>query len=158
MPRGRTGFSSSRSDSRSNSTGQKSNYSTTNHSQQQQQKPVQATPQPTMPMQSGGMMGGIGSTIMTGMAFGGGSEIGHQVVKSFMGGSSHNEKPKEPQQNQIQQQPVENTNSNNNQQQKSNICSGYSLKFNDCLKFYDNNISSCQSYFDDLKSCEKSLI
>jgi hypothetical protein len=29
----------------------------------------------------GGMMGGIGKTIVTGMALGAGSEIGHQAVR-----------------------------------------------------------------------------
>jgi hypothetical protein len=29
----------------------------------------------------GGMMGGIGSTIVTGMALGAGSELGHQAVR-----------------------------------------------------------------------------
>jgi len=39
-------------------------------------------PQQTMPMQpQGSMMGGIGSTIVTGMALGAGSEVGHQAVR-----------------------------------------------------------------------------
>lgn len=47
------------------------------------QQPVMA-PQQTMPMQpQGGMMGGIGSTIVTGMALGAGSEIGHQAVRYY---------------------------------------------------------------------------
>ena len=33
-------------------------------------------------------MSGIGSTIVTGMAFGAGSEIAHQAVRSVMGGGS----------------------------------------------------------------------
>ena len=32
------------------------------------------------------MMSGIGGTIMTGMAFGAGSEVAHQAVRSVMGG------------------------------------------------------------------------
>jgi len=51
-------------------------------------------PRPQVPPQrtatSGGMMSGIGSTIMTGMAFGAGSEVAHQAVRGLMGnGSSH---------------------------------------------------------------------
>lgn len=39
-------------------------------------------PQQTVPMRpQGGMMGGIGSTIATGMALGAGSEVGHQAVR-----------------------------------------------------------------------------
>ena len=34
-------------------------------------------------------MSGIGSTIMTGMAFGAGSEVAHQAVRGIMGGPSH---------------------------------------------------------------------
>ena len=52
---------------------------------------------------SGGMMSGIGGTIVTGMALGAGSEVGHQVVRSMMGsgsGSGHG-----GQQEQVQQQP-----------------------------------------------------
>ena len=47
-----------------------------------QQSPVQT-------QQSGGLLSGIGSTIMTGMAFGAGSEVAHQAVRGIMGGGSH---------------------------------------------------------------------
>ncbi len=53
-----------------------------------QQPPQQrfAQPQPA----AGGMMSGIGSTIVTGMALGAGSEVGHQAVRAMMGsGSGH---------------------------------------------------------------------
>jgi hypothetical protein len=55
--------------------------------QQSTARPQQPmAPQQTMPMQPqrgmmGGMMGGIGSTIVTGMALGAGSEVGHQAVR-----------------------------------------------------------------------------
>ena len=50
-------------------------------------------------------MSGIGSTIMTGMALGAGSEVGHQAVRSLMGsGSSHSDSPKEQQQQEAPQQ------------------------------------------------------
>ena len=39
-------------------------------------------------MSGGGMMSGIGSTIVTGMALGAGSEVGHQAVRSLMGSGS----------------------------------------------------------------------
>jgi hypothetical protein len=136
-----------RSSGRSSSPNRSSTYNT--RSTAQATRPPQTTTQ-SMPMQgqSGGMLGGIGSTIMTGMAFGGGSEIGHQVVRGMMGtGSSHKE-----------QVPVENTNTNYNQQQNtsSNPCQSFNLKFVDCLKMSNNDIASCQSIFDDLKICEKS--
>jgi hypothetical protein len=52
-------------------------------------QPTQQAPQQTT-QQSGGMLSGIGSTIMTGMAFGAGSEIAHQAVRGLMGSSSSN--------------------------------------------------------------------
>jgi hypothetical protein len=58
------------------------------------------------------MLGGIGSTIVQGMAFGAGSEVAHQAVRSLMGGNSHHGQP-QPQ----QQQPVEHTQQNVQQQQ-----------------------------------------
>jgi hypothetical protein len=33
--------------------------------------------------------GGLGSTIMTGMAFGAGSAVAHEAVRGIMGGGSH---------------------------------------------------------------------
>ena len=36
----------------------------------------------------GGMMSGIGGMVVTGMAFGAGSEIAHQAVRGIMGGGS----------------------------------------------------------------------
>lgn len=53
-------------------------------------RPMQAPMQQQQQTQSrGGMFSGIGSTIMTGMAFGAGSEVAHQAVRGVMGGSSH---------------------------------------------------------------------
>lgn len=50
-------------------------------------------------------MSGIGSTIMQGMAFGAGSEVAHQAVRSVMGGSSHSQQaPQQQVQQQTQQQ------------------------------------------------------
>jgi hypothetical protein len=54
------------------------------------------------------MMSGIGSTIMTGMAFGAGSEVAHQAVRGIMGGgNSHGQQVQQegaPQQNQMMEQ------------------------------------------------------
>ena len=81
--------------------------------------PVATAPKPTQqhapakqhaPAQGGGMMAGLGSTMMRGMAFGAGSEIAHQAVKSIMGSGSsnsnkHDNAPAETQNNQQQYQP-----------------------------------------------------
>jgi len=50
--------------------------------------PKQAPTTQPQAQQSGGMLSGIGSTIMQGMAFGAGSAVAHQAVRSLMGGSS----------------------------------------------------------------------
>jgi hypothetical protein len=140
MPRG-----GGRSSGRSSSPNRSSSQST--RSTAQAVRPPQQTTQMPMQGQSGGMLGGIGSTIMTGMAFGGGSEIGHQVMRSMMGGSGHKEQ-------QVEQ--VENTNTNTAMNNQTNPCQGFNMKFVDCLKMSNNDIASCQSIFDDLKLCEKS--
>lgn len=149
MPRGR---SSSSSRSRSSSYGGRSSFS---RSPQPQRSVPQRSYQQSMPVQQRpGMMGGLGSTLMTGMAFGAGSEIAHQAVRGVMGGSSHGgvqqsgqEYPQEqPQQQQQQQQePI----------QQQHPCMNYNMKFVECLKSSGNDISDCQNFFNDLKQCEQ---
>lgn len=53
-------------------------------------QPAQTTPtvQPTQTQQKPGMFSGFGSTLVQGMAFGAGSEVAHQAIRSVMGGSS----------------------------------------------------------------------
>jgi len=60
--------------------------STSTATRPMQPPPVQA---PMQQATGGSMLGGIGSTIVQGMAFGAGSEVAHQAVRSVMGGSSH---------------------------------------------------------------------
>jgi hypothetical protein len=108
----------------------------------------------TQPQQSGGMMGGLGSTIMTGMAFGAGSEIAHQAVRSVVGGgNSHNQ----PQQQEHQDQQQNNITTSQPQQQQQNPCMEHNSRFVNCLQKEGNEISNCQSFFDELKFCEKNM-
>ncbi len=66
-------------------------------------RPVQQPPTQFAQPASGGMMSGIGSTIVTGMALGAGSEVGHQAVRAMMGsGSGHGSGSGEVQQQQPQ--------------------------------------------------------
>jgi len=101
--------------------------------------------QPTAPQtqSSGGMFSGLGGVLAQGMAFGAGSEIAHQAVRSFMGGNSHSQ----PQQ--VVQQDVP------QQQQQQNMCQFENNQFVSCLKSNGDALSMCQSYFDMLKDCEK---
>ena len=56
-------------------------------------QPAPARPQaqqaPAQTQQGGGMMSGLMGTMFQGMAFGAGSEVAHQAVRSMMGGGSH---------------------------------------------------------------------
>jgi hypothetical protein len=111
-----------------------------------------------MQSSGGGMMSGIGSTIVQGMAFGGGSEVGRQVVRSMMGGSSGEHRESAPVENR-NQPPVENQQQQVQQtQQNQNPCQGFNIKFIECLKSNNNDISSCQSVFNDLKLCQNAMI
>ncbi len=113
--------------------------STTTSRPQPQQTTV--PPQQVSQPQSGGMLSGIGSTIMQGMAFGAGSEVAHQAVRSLMGGSSHS-------QQQVAQQPQQAP------QQYTNPCQMEITNFSSCLQANDD-VSYCQSYSDMLKQCKK---
>jgi len=95
MPRG-----GGRSSSRSSGFGSRSSRSASpSYSPPRRSTPVTSAPSsnPLTQTRPGGMMGGIGSTIVQGMAFGAGSEVGHSVVRNMMGGSSDhgNSQPQE---------------------------------------------------------------
>ena len=48
------------------------------------------------PQSGGGMMSGMGGMLMSGMALGAGSEVGHQAVRAMMGsGSSGHHAPQQ---------------------------------------------------------------
>ena len=131
MPRGGSRGGSSRS----SSPPPRSSFAAT-RPQPAQQAPMQ---QPTT--QKTGMFSGIGSTIMQGMAFGAGSEVAHQAVRSVMGGSSsHQQAPQ-------QQQQVQ-------QQQQQNPCQMEIQNFGQCLE-RNTDLSYCQSLSDILKSCRQ---
>ena len=104
---------------------------------QRPQSPVQQAPP-----QSGGMFSGIGSTLMTGMAFGAGSEVAHQAVRGMMGGGSHNQ----VQEQQGQQQQYS--------QAQQNPCQQEISQFSQCLQRNDD-LSYCQPFSDSLKNCKQ---
>jgi hypothetical protein len=83
------------------------------------------------------MMSGLGGTIAQGMAFGAGSEVAHQAVRSMMGGSSSSQAEQAHQPEQVQTDP----------------CFNHNQDFLSCLKASPNDISMCQSYLDLLKTC-----
>ena len=155
MPRGRSNSNSSKS-----SYGSKSNTSAnttpTTQTKTSQPAPSQANHQ-NLPTQqtttSGGMMSGLGSTLVSGMAFGAGSEVAHQAVRGLMGSGS--DKKESSTENKVEQS---NQTKTQQQQQHQNICSFQNQKFVNCLKENGNDISECQNFFNDLKACEKQIL
>lgn len=109
-------------------------------------RPMPAQTQPQTQSRGGGMFSGIGSTIMTGMAFGAGSEVAHQAVRGVMGGSSHGQEAQ--QQSQVQPQQYQ------QQQQYQNPCQLEMDNFSRCLTTNDN-IQYCQNFSDMLKNCKQ---
>ena len=99
--------------------------------------PARPAPPQSTPSRSGGMMSGLGSTLMQGMAFGAGSEVAHQAIRGVMGsGSGHQET--------YSQGP----------QSVSDPCFQQNQDFMNCLQFNKNDMDMCQSYLDLFKQCK----
>ena len=88
------------------------------------------------------MLSGIGSTIAQGMAFGAGSEVAHQAVRSWFGGG-HSTAQAQPA---AQEATTQRGNSIGCQMENDNLVN--------CLKFHTSDISQCQDYMSLLKQCE----
>lgn len=100
------------------------------------------------------MGSGLMGTLATGMAFGAGSEIAHQAVRSVIGGGSsgHSEPQQQqqaaaPQQMQPAQQQM--------QQPVQNPCVGFNQRLIQCLQQNRDDVAFCQSYMDMLSQCER---
>ena len=93
------------------------------------------------------MLGGIGSTIAQGMAFGTGSAMAHRAVDAVMG-------PRTIQHEAVVSEasaaaaPVGNT-------VGSDSCNIHSKAFQDCVNNYGSDISKCQFYLDMLNECRR---
>ncbi|XP_077214980.1 uncharacterized protein LOC143849709 [Tasmannia lanceolata] len=108
--------------------------------------PQQASHAPPAPVQRGGsMLGGIGSTIAQGMAFGTGSAVAHRAVDAVMGPRS------------IQHETIEATAAPAamSSASGSDTCGIHSKAFQDCLNNYGSDISKCQFYLDMLSECRR---
>ena len=91
------------------------------------------------------MLGGLGSTIAQGMAFGTGSAVAHRAVDSIMG-------PRTIQhENVASEAPAAGTNSLSG----SDACGFHSKAFQDCLNSSGSEISKCQFYMDMLAECRR---
>ncbi|KAG6652094.1 hemiasterlin resistant protein 1-like [Carya illinoinensis] len=107
------------------------------------------SPAPAQAGSGGSILGGIGSTIAQGMAFGTGSAVAHRAVDAVMG-------PRTIQHETVVSEataaaPAPTTNSLSG----SDACSIHSKAFQDCLNNYGNDISKCQFYMDMLAECRR---
>jgi hypothetical protein len=91
------------------------------------------------------MGSGLMGTLAQGMAFGAGSEVAHQAIRSVMGGNSHHSAP------QMQAAPQEQTD------YRQNPCQIENSNFVECLKFNNNDIAKCQEQFNAVQSCQKTM-
>jgi coiled-coil-helix-coiled-coil-helix domain-containing protein 10 len=101
----------------------------------------------------GGMMSGIGSTIMQGMAFGTGSAIAHRAVGAVagsMGGGGGSSDPQVDMANQQQMQPMM-----QQQQQLSGACGEDKQMFFECLQMNRGDQQSCSFLYDQLQMCKR---
>ncbi|KAL9252886.1 hypothetical protein AKJ16_DCAP07334 [Drosera capensis] len=106
---------------------------------------------PPAPMQSSGgsMLGGIGSTIAQGMAFGTGSAVAHRAVDAVVGPRT------------IQHETVASgTDASAAPAPMANsfgadACASQTKAFQDCVNHFGDDISRCQFYVDMLRECKR---
>ncbi|GMH06294.1 hypothetical protein Nepgr_008134 [Nepenthes gracilis] len=113
-------------------------------------QPVSHAPPPApAPAGSGGsMMGGLGSTIAQGMAFGTGSAVAHRAVDAVLG-------PRTIQHETVVSEAAISSASANGVG-GADACGIHSKAFQDCLNSYGSDISKCQFYLDMLNDCKRS--
>eukprot|EP00244_Chara_vulgaris_P010585 TRINITY_DN491_c0_g1_i10.p1 TRINITY_DN491_c0_g1~~TRINITY_DN491_c0_g1_i10.p1 ORF type:complete len:140 (+),score=26.36 TRINITY_DN491_c0_g1_i10:367-786(+) len=112
-------------------------------------RPAAQAPPPAIPQRDGGgsLLGGIGSTIAQGMAFGTGSAVAHRAVDAVMGprggGAAPEAAPAAAASSPFGGQSVD-------------ACANQAKAFQDCLEHNDSDIGKCQFYIDMLTSCRRS--
>ena len=94
------------------------------------------------------------STMVQGAAFGAGSEVGHQAVRSMMGGGSSGHSEPAQQQQQEQQVDYSQGQAAAQQQQNENPCMSFNQSLLRCLQQNKGEITICQNYMDMLNQCE----
>jgi len=94
------------------------------------------------------MLGGIGSTIAQGMAFGTGSAVAHRAVDAVMG-------PRTIQHEAVVSEAVSGPSAATSSLGGSDACGMHTKAFQDCLNSSGNDISKCQFYMDMLSECRR---
>jgi hypothetical protein len=108
-----------------------------------------STPAPAAPASGGGMMSGIGSTIMSGMAFGTGSAIAHQAVGAAVGSMSGGGGGGAPE---VESAPLE---PQAQQQQLQGACVQDKQMFFECLQINRGDQQACSFLYDTLQTCQR---
>ncbi|KAG6492791.1 coiled-coil-helix-coiled-coil-helix domain-containing protein 10, mitochondrial-like [Zingiber officinale] len=110
-------------------------------------QPVHQAPPPA-PVQSGGsILGGIGSTIAQGMAFGTGSAIAHRAVDAVVG-------PRTIQHETVVSEAAAAAAPMGNAV-ATDACGVHSKAFQDCINNFGSDIGKCQFYLDMLNECRQ---
>ncbi|KAK6923853.1 CHCH protein [Dillenia turbinata] len=115
--------------------------------------PASPPPPPPAPVQGssgGSMLGGIGSTIAQGMAFGTGSAVAHRAVDAVLGPRTIQHETVVSEAAAPAAAPTMNSVSG------SDACNIHSKAFQDCINNYGSDISKCQFYLDMLNECRRS--
>ncbi|KAJ3674650.1 hypothetical protein LUZ60_005266 [Juncus effusus] len=108
----------------------------------------QAPPPAQVPSQGGGsLLGGIGSTIAQGLAFGTGSAVAHRAVDAVVG-------PRVVQHETVgAESPAAAAPSMNGS--GTDACNIHNKAFQDCVNNFGSDISKCQFYLDMLNECRR---
>lgn len=95
------------------------------------------------------MGAGLMATMAQGVAFGAGSEVAHQAVRSFMGGGSGSSGHAEPAAAPAAAAPMSAASTS------APVCQMPQQDLYKCLQEQNGNVSACQYYFDALKQCQQ---
>ncbi|CAO2830651.1 unnamed protein product [Amaranthus hypochondriacus] len=104
-------------------------------------------PAPVQASSGGSVLGGIGSTIAQGMAFGTGSAVAHRAVDAVMGPRTIQHETVVTEATASQPAPTSSG--------IGDSCGIHSKAFQDCLNNYGSDISKCQFYLDMLNECKR---
>ncbi|WOL19659.1 hemiasterlin resistant protein 1-like [Canna indica] len=110
-------------------------------------QPARQAPPPAPAQAGGSLLGGIGSTIAQGMAFGTGSAIAHRAVDAVMGPRTIEHETV------VSQAPA--SAAPMDSAVGSDACNIHSKAFQDCLNSFGSDISRCQFYLDMLSDCRR---
>ncbi|XP_065872079.1 uncharacterized protein [Euphorbia lathyris] len=110
---------------------------------------VNHAPPPAHVQSSGGgsLLGGIGSTIAQGLAFGTGSAVAHRAVDSVMG-------PRTIQHETVSSEAASPAAAAGG----ADACNVHSKAFQDCVSNFGSDISKCQFYMDMLSECRRNTM